>query len=328
MHSEDQTAHTEKVSQNTLEEISKLAHSGLSTEAISAVIRLNTTTVQQIIASDQTHRARVVQQLQIKDFQAPQLHDDTLPTFIYSYNGTTDQLHRTKLVTGDQSRHRVPSYTFKSGCCWSEVPGGSLLITGGWFFTAVSEVVRIDTHREFAVCHCPPMLTPRYCHAAVYHTPHLYLLGGMEDIITSGCERYVCPENRWEALPPLPTACSESSGVVVENSLYALGGEQHFESLDLVQKLTLESLTWEVMQLRLPFACSCIPWFKLRDTEVYLVVRSTLCSFTGLEVLPLKTLTEDICSWYGASYYHRGTLYCSSETGEVNSYEIGSLSNS
>jgi hypothetical protein len=97
---------------------------------------------------------------------------------------------------------------------------------------------------------------------------------------------------------------------VVGSSLYALGGEHASAFLDLVQKLSLESLTWELMQLRLPHAGSGIPCFKLRDSEVYLVVKQTLCSFTGLEVRLLKTLTKDISSWYGASYYRRGTLYC------------------
>jgi hypothetical protein len=44
------------------------------------------------------------------------LHEVTLPTFIYSYKEDTDQLHRTSLVTGEQSSHQVPSYTFKDGC--------------------------------------------------------------------------------------------------------------------------------------------------------------------------------------------------------------------
>jgi hypothetical protein len=48
-----------------------------------------------------------------------------------------------------------------------------------------------------------------------------------------------------------------------------------------VQKLSLETLTWELMQLRLPYADSGIPCFKLRYTEVYLVVNKTLCSFTA-----------------------------------------------
>jgi hypothetical protein len=249
----------------------------------------------------------------------------TRSTFIYSYKQDYDQLHRTNLVTGEQSIHRVLSYRFKTGCCWSEVPGGSLLITGGGW-PAVREVVRIDVG-TFEVFPQPLMLTPRAQQAAVYHTQHLYVLGGWSDSrFLSECERYACAEKRWEALPPLPRACSYASGVVVDRNLYALGGYDG-SYLDLVQKLSLESLTWELMQLRLPFAGRGIPCFKLRDAEVYLVVNKTLCSFTDLEVLPLMTLTEDFGSWYGASYYHRGTLYCSSDWGAVNSHQIGSLSN-
>jgi hypothetical protein len=267
---------------------------------------------------------------------AEQVSQDTLealyhevPTFIYSYKHNTASLYRTNLVTGEPSCHRVPSYTLKESCCWSEVPGGSLLITGGRneAYIVVSEVVRIDTRREFAVAHCAPMLTPRRAHAAVYHTPHLYVLGGVNGRYLSECERYVCADNRWEALPPLPKACSRASGVVVESSLYALGGFNGFSYLDLVQKLSLESLTWELMPFRLPFAGCDIPCFKLRDTEVHLVVNKTLCSFTAFEVRPLRTLTEDILSLYGVSYYSRGTLYCSNGGGSVGSHEIGSLSN-
>jgi hypothetical protein len=208
------------------------------------------------------------------------------------------------------------------------VPGGSLLITGGVGYpTAVREVVRIDTRREFAVAHCPPMLTPRLAHAAVYHTPDLYILGGWSDSrYLSECERYVCAENRWEALPPLPRACNSASGVVVGSCLYALGGFDRSCLVDVVQKLNLESLIWELMQFRLPFAGCGIPFFKVRETEVYLVVNQTLCSFTTSEVRPLQTLTEDIQSDYGASYYHSGTLYCSTSKG-VRCLEIGSLSN-
>jgi hypothetical protein len=170
------------------------------------------------------------------------------------------------------------------------------------------------------------MLTARKTHAAVYCTPHLYILGGLNGNRFLGeCERYVCAENRWEALPPLPRACSSMSGVVVESSFYALVGYDGSD-LDSVQKLSLESVTWELMQFRLPHAGSGFPCFKVRDTEVYLVVKSTLLSFTAVKVSPLKTLTREVHSWYGASYYHRGTLYYSHQQGAVLSYEIGSTS--
>jgi hypothetical protein len=262
-------------------------------------------------------------QLKTQDLETLQIHDDTLPTFIYSYD--TDRLHRTNLVTGEQSSHQVPGYQFKSGCCWSEVPGGSLLITGGGY-PAVSEVVNIEV-KTFEVSPQPHMLTPRSFHAAVYHAQHLYVLGGHNSRrYLSECERYASADNRWEALYPLPRACWGSSGVVVESSLYALGGFDG-SNLDLVQKLSLEKLTWELMQLKLPHAGLGIPCFKLKDTEVYLVVNKTLCSFTALQVRPIKTLTEGIESWYGVSYYHRGTLYCSTDEGAVRSYGIVNLSN-
>jgi hypothetical protein len=307
-------------SDNSIEQSSLEAHPAMSIEQVMLSPKKKT----KICMESSTYNT--------KDIQT-QLHADKLPTFIYSNYRGTNQLHWTSLVTGEQSTHRVPSYTFNGGCFLSEVPGGSLLITGGGHRglgpSAVREVVRIDTRREFAVSHCSPMLTPRIDHAAVYHSPHLYVLGGSSGTrISRKCERYVFAGNRWEALPPLPRACRCPSGVVLESSLYALGGIGSIH-LDLVQKLSLESLTWEIMQFRLPHTGNRIPCFKLRDTEVYLVVNKTLCSFTGFEVCPLRTLAESIRCWYGASYYRSGTLYCSNQWGAaVLSYEIGSLSTS
>jgi hypothetical protein len=42
-------------------------------------------------------------------------------------------------------------------------------------------VVRIGTRREFAVSQQPLMISGRHSHAAVYHTPHLYVLGALSD---------------------------------------------------------------------------------------------------------------------------------------------------
>jgi hypothetical protein len=257
----------------------------------------------------------------------PELRDeDALPTFIYSYNYRTDKLWRTHLVTGTRSIHQVPSYKFKYGCCWSELPEDCLLITGGGP-PEVKEVARIDILREFAVTQQPPMLTPRRSHACVYHAQHLYALGGLSDTGSSwlkDCERYVCAERRWEALPPLPKAAGNISGVVVGGSLYALGGLDEGKSfLDLIQQLTLTDLTWKVMELRLPHIGCGIPCFKLSDSEVYLVINKTLYSFTPLQILPLKTLLDDMQTFFGASYYSRGTLYCANQAGSASRMEIG-----
>jgi hypothetical protein len=119
-------------------------------------------------------------------------------TFLYSCQKNANQLHRVNLFTGEKTSHEVPHYQFKYGCCWIEVPGGSLLITGGGSYPGLREVVKIDTLREYAVSSQPPMHTARYSHAAVYHSQSVYVLGRSE------CERYSCAESRWEVLPALP----------------------------------------------------------------------------------------------------------------------------
>jgi hypothetical protein len=168
--------------------------------------------------------------------------------------------------------------------------------------------VKIDTQREWAVSSVPPMHTARHSHAAVYHSQHLYLLEGLGETTLSECERYVCAESRWEELPALPIAVDELSAVELENSVYALGGcDDNGEDIDTVQKLSLDSLTWELMQLKLPKASSFTPCFKT-DTKVYLMIEATLYSFTPLQVIPIKTLVECAFGCF-LSYYSRGTLY-------------------
>jgi hypothetical protein len=214
----------------------------------------------------------------------------------------------------------VPSYKFRFVCCWSELPGARLVITGGGI-PETRDVVVLDTLREFAVSKQPSMLTPRGAHASVYHDHCVYVLGGWSGFSTlRECERYVCAESRWEALPPLPRACSSISGVVVEGSLYALGGFYRGGPLDLIQKLRLQELTWEIMEFRLPNAAFGIPCFKLSNTEVYLVINKTLYSFSPL--LPFKVLLDDTKSSRGPSYYSRGILYCASGDGAATRLKI------
>jgi hypothetical protein len=110
------------------------------------------------------------------------------------------------------------------------------------------------------------------------------------------------------------------SAVELDNSLYALGGYAE-EDLDTVQKLSLDSLTWELMQLKLPQAASLFPCFK-SDSQVYLVIDETLHSFTPLQVKPIKTVPQ--CMECRTSYYSRGTLYYLSNWG-IESLAVGEL---
>jgi lambda repressor-like predicted transcriptional regulator len=244
------------------------------------------------------------------------------PQFIYSYTGGTDQLFRTNLLTGEQSSHQVPNHVFKISCRWSELPGGTLLITGGCEGNkALEEVVEIDTLRECAVTAQPSMLTARHSHAVVHDAQYVYVLAGiLHERYMKRCERFVCVERRWEVLPALPVACSEMSAVQLDHSLYVLGGYAD-GFLDAVQTLRLDSLTWELMQLTLPHRDYLIPCFK-RDTEVFLLLNKTPYSFTPLQIKAVKSVPQTCMSF--TSYYSRGTLYTSWLSG-VDTLDLAEL---
>jgi hypothetical protein len=252
----------------------------------------------------------------------------------------------------------MPDYLFKIGSQWSELPGGSLLITGGDPYednlepdevtTIAREVAKIDTLREFAVCSVPPMHSARSEHAAVYHSQYLYVLGGyfansLEENFMSECERFVLAESRWEVLPALPVGGCNMRTVELDNCLYALGGgtghltldtvqklglnldslQKLSLSLDTVQKLSLNSLTWELMQLKLPEGTCEFPCFKI-DTQAYLIIDKTLYSFTALQIELIKPLPKFIKCL--TSYYSRGTLYYD-YFDRVDSFELEELIN-
>jgi hypothetical protein len=197
--------------------------------------------------------------------------------------------HYSELISSlENCHHKVPSYQFKISCRWSELPGGSLLITGGGD-DAVRKVVRIDTLREYAVSSQPPMHTPRHNHAAVYHSQYLYVLGGYnEGRYLSECERYLCAESQWEVLPALPIA----GEAMIDGSL------RHCSEVETRQPyLAAHEAQASLSRLQLPLL--------QEGTEVYLVIKKTLYSFTPLK--PIKILPKLIeCR---SSYYSRGTLY-------------------
>jgi hypothetical protein len=252
-----------------------------------------------------------------EDFKEPSQEH---PQFIYGYSNSTSQLCKTNLVTGELSYNQVPDYQFKYGCRVSELPGGSLLITGGSEeYTLVREVEKIDTLREFAVSSQSSLHTARYWHAAVYDSQYLYVLGGYNDSFLRECERYSCADDQWEVLPVLPVAGFAMSAVVMHRSLFALGGETDECSLDTVQRLSLKSLTWQLMALRLPQAGSWFPCFKL-DTKVYLLIKDTLYAFTPYQVKAIKTVPRDIQCY--SSYCCRGNLYYTDRWDQIKSLAL------
>jgi hypothetical protein len=109
------------------------------------------------------------------------------------------------------------------------------------------------------------------------------------------------------------------SAVELHNTLYALGGHDG-GARDTVQKLSLDRLTWQLMQLKLHNTSFHFPCIKTY-TQVILVINKTLYIFTPLHVKAVMTLHEDI-RWCYSSYHSRGTLYY--EQGDrIKNYALG-----
>jgi hypothetical protein len=248
------------------------------------------------------------------------------PQYIYGYEDDEDRLYRVNLLTDKRSSIRVPGYVFRFICQLNELPDGTLVITGGRSGGSIlSEVDKIDTLREYAVSYLPPMHTPRYSHAAVLHSQYLYVLGGRNPDTLSECERYVCAESRWEDLPELPVPGFAMSAVVLDSNLYALGGgTARGEDLDTVQRLSLDSLTWELLDLKLPKGVSSFPCFKI-ETQVFLLINWAIWSFTPLNVKRVKTLDISEMSSCITSICSRGILYYSSVRDGINRIRVGEL---
>jgi hypothetical protein len=257
------------------------------------------------------------------DQSVPEASDTLCAQFIYSYKHDTNKLYRTDMTTNQTDVHQIPSYKFKIYSCWSPLPDGNLLITGGGS-PSTRQAVLINT-RTFEKTTLPHMLSQRAGHCAVYHGQQVYVLGGFSGVTLNHCERYSYIENRWVALPPLPKACCEHSGVVQEGSLYILGGYDHRkeQALDYIQRFSLDGLYWELLPLRLPQAATCIPCFKVKDGQVYFVLNKTL--FTLSPLLGVRSLGRKIYSWYGPSYSFKGKLYCSDLLGSAFCLQVGAL---
>jgi hypothetical protein len=268
------------------------------------------------------------------------------PDFICGLFGT--HLSFVEVASGMREQQQpLHKFNYKSNSRATAMPGGCLFVTGGVKNddTASKTVVKIDLSTFEASDH-RPMRTARHSHSAVYHDHYLYTLGGENEGQTlDKCERYATAANRWEAIPPLPKAASSANAIGLEDSLYVLGGEYSRGTgwggreggvLSTIQKLNLASLTWELLELRLPMKCINIPCF-VYDAQVHFINGDMFGRITPhgirevnhLPAIRAKSLTFDSrpplphIEAVGPCYYIRSTLhYADCSKGELKSLSI------
>mmetsp|Transcript_12935 Transcript_12935/g.24022 ORF Transcript_12935/g.24022 Transcript_12935/m.24022 type:complete len:274 (-) Transcript_12935:29-850(-) len=256
------------------------------------------------------------------------------PRFVYGIIEVTSQIFRTDIATGQELNLGLGCSPFKEGCSWCEVPGGFLYLTGGFDTVFLDHVISLGAEREFSVTLRPHLLTKRQDHGSVYHSGFLYIIGGnaenpegTESINLSECERYSILEGAWEAIPPLLKATCYMSVITLHDNLYAVGGNELFTMLDLVQVLNLQDLSWTQFLLHLPAIQDTIPCFKLNDEHLCFIVDNQikiLDSATHTAEL-LKDIEFKKNTIWGEGYYNGTTLVFPFRYGAALKFEVGEL---
>mmetsp|Transcript_4807 Transcript_4807/g.8969 ORF Transcript_4807/g.8969 Transcript_4807/m.8969 type:complete len:274 (-) Transcript_4807:87-908(-) len=244
---------------------------------------------------------------------------------IFSCRERSNMLFAKRLDTGTWTSLVMPSYSLKFGCAWCEVPVGILYFTGG---SNSSDVVAIDSKRDMGVLRKPSMNSERQGHASIYFQGCLYIIGGYRFDYQSECERLILGEIEWQLIESIPESCFNLSVVSSKETqcIYAIGGYQ-IVPLNLIQSLSVETLTWAVLPVKLPFPQEFIAAFKLDESQVFFIEGQTLFKFNfgNWNIERVKALSDNISSLHGPSYYSRGRVYCSNCNCSPKFLEVGAL---
>lgn len=280
--------------------------------------------VNQVSSMDSLVSAAEQENMQVND------SDVVDQVYIYSYKYSSDEFYQTLMSSGEVICHRLSSHTFKRGCVFTELPSGTIFVTGGGS-PSCTDTFTID-FADIKFTSMPPMAEARSYHGAVFYSSYVFALGGNMD---GRCEYYDCKEGRWHYIKPLPRACEYTTAVVLEDvkSLYVIGGgrpsgiKSIFSDLACIQRLNLETHRWTELTTTLPSYARHVACFKVSQCKLYLVVRQVLYVYCPLnDTLTLvKYLPQDIQSFCGPSYYINRTLYCARYYGPAQRLDIGSL---
>jgi hypothetical protein len=231
--------------------------------------------------------------------------------FIYNFQYSTTNLHKTNLSTGQESTTAL-THTFKAYSSLCESPEGILFITGG-YNPVTSEVVCINPTTN-AVTPKPPMKTPRYVHGSAFYGGFLYVIGGHNgSAVLAECERYDSSQDKWQPIAPLPHANYRQEAIVCgyTRKIYTLGGHGGSVILDLIQEFELESQTWKLLDVKLPSKSCYIPCFRVKNQAlIYFIQDGTLRSFSPITYTFANIKPVTNIQSYRQCYYAKGTLYC------------------
>ena len=121
-----------------------------------------------------------------------------------------------------------------------------LLLVGGCdpnTWKSTNQIAALDLESERWTQQYPPMSTARHSSTAACFNNHIIVAGGWDDYRrTNSVEALNLGSRRWYNAKSLPCPRSELKSVVVENTLYLMGGWDQAGSTKVVHKVDLNEL--------------------------------------------------------------------------------------
>jgi len=246
----------------------------------------------------------------------------------FMFSSLTGKFYRQNCLTGAEYAFKLPNLQLRRGCSVCEGTGEKLFIAGGESFVIrMKEVSQLDVSRDYAQILLPQMSLARKQFSFLHYAGYLYALGGLNYEYMADSERYSFDSGKWESLAPLPLACADGSAIQSSNCIFVVGGRfDEAVNLEFIQKLSLNSLTWEILSLQLPVGTYDIPCFKVSETDspFFILIENKVYLFNpdSFTLQPLLTLPRRLRDYKMPCKYRGGTLYCSSYHHKTVSFPI------
>lgn len=132
----------------------------------------------------------------------------------------------------------------------------TLLIGGIRKELAMDEVYKYDSASK-NMSALASMGVARSCCAAVFYDNCVFAIGGK--YANTFCEKYLIDEDRWEYIPSMIHERYDLSAVVLNHSIYIIGGEPRKYVGSSIEKYDILREMWEVIPTKLPFPAACSP---------------------------------------------------------------------
>lgn len=140
------------------------------------------------------------------------------------------------------------SFMFKPGAAYCEIPGQSVIYSGGDWKGGCNEVYLIHPGRG-NISSLPCMYTYRSYHSIVYYDNCVYVFGGCNgNTRLNSCERYDIHKGNWMFLPNMYEARSHFTTAVLKDVFY-LGGGMGSNSIEIFEP---KSFTFTKLLVSLP----------------------------------------------------------------------------